>query len=103
MVRIEHKNKKRIKMKLLLLALITLAATMFLLILAEDSDDMAPIYDLTQIESLWSAFKAKFNKTYNNSDEIYRLHLLLYNFSKQIYDCIFSFSEKTFSTVHWQE
>ena len=60
-------------MKLLVLATLTFVASMFVMIFADNSDEKAPIYDFTQLESFWLAFKTKFNKTYNYADEIYRL------------------------------
>jgi len=52
--------------------LFTILAAIIAIILADKTDDMAPIYDYKQLDSLWLSFKAKFNKTYNSCDDIYR-------------------------------
>ena len=49
-----------------------LIAAMLAFILADKPDDMAPIYDYNKLDTLWSSFKVKFNKTYNACDDIYR-------------------------------
>lgn len=50
---------------------LTLAMSMVVIVTVAD-DMAAPIYDFSQLDSLWQAFKLKYNKTYNACDDITR-------------------------------